>query len=83
MKIIKKLKISDFNHSFSVKGNKEDLLLFEKILQNNGREDDVGWNKVHRHFPNCTIIVVYSDMYTYFSPTSYLGNTHINVKDFL
>ena len=49
MKLIrKKNKVFDIKENFIVTGEKEDLIKFEKILQENGINDDYFWNKVFR-----------------------------------
>ena len=49
MKLIrKKNNVFDIKENFIVAGEKDDLIKFEKILQENGIKDDYFWNKVFR-----------------------------------
>ena len=59
MKLVrKKNKIFDIKENFIVTGEKEDLIKFEKILQENGIKDDYFWNKVFRQVPTAIYIYV-------------------------
>ena len=59
MKLIrKKNKVFDIKENFIVAGEKEDLIKFEKILQENGIKDDYFWNKVFRQVSTAIYINV-------------------------
>lgn len=59
MKLVrKKNKIFDIKENFIVTGEKEDLIKFEKILQENGIKDDYFWNKVFRQVSTAIYINV-------------------------
>ena len=59
MKLVrKKNKIFDIKENFIVAGEKEDLIKFEKILQENGIKDDYFWNKVFRQVSTAIYINV-------------------------
>ena len=59
MKLVrKKNKIFDIKENFIVTGEKEDLIKFEKILQENGIKDDYFWNKVFRQVSTAIYIYV-------------------------
>ena len=59
MKLIrKKNKVFDIKENFIVAGEKEDLIKFEKILQENGIKDDYFWNKVFRQASTAIYIYV-------------------------
>ena len=59
MKLIrKKNKVFDIKENFIVTGEKEDLIKFEKILQENGINDDYFWNKVFRQASTAIYIYV-------------------------
>ena len=59
MKLIrKKNKVFDIKENFIVAGEKEDLIKFEKILQENGINDDYFWNKVFRQASTAIYIYV-------------------------
>ena len=59
MKLIrKKNKIFDIKENFAVAGEKDDLIKFEKILQENGIKDDYFWNKVFRQVSTAIYIYV-------------------------
>lgn len=59
MKLIrKKNKVFDIKENFIVIGEKEDLIKFEKILQENGIKDDYFWNKVFRQVSTAIYIYV-------------------------
>lgn len=59
MKLIrKKNKVFDIKENFIVIGEKEDLIKFEKILQENGIKDDCFWNKVFRQVSTAIYIYV-------------------------
>ena len=59
MKLIrKKNNVLDIKENFIVAGEKEDLIKFEKILQENGIKDDYFWNKVFRQVSTAIYINV-------------------------
>ena len=59
MKLVrKKNKVFDIKENFIVAGEKEDLIKFEKILQENGIKDDYFWNKVFRQVSTAIYINV-------------------------
>lgn len=59
MKLIrKKNNVFDINENFIVAGEKDDLIKFEKILQENGIKDDYFWNKVFRQVSTAIYIYV-------------------------
>ena len=59
MKLIrKKNNVFDIKENFIVAGEKEDLIKFEKILQENGIKDDYFWNKVFRQVSTAIYIYV-------------------------
>ena len=59
MKLIrKKNKVFDIKENFIVAGEKEDLIKFEKILQENGIKDDYFWNKAFRQVSTAIYIYV-------------------------
>ena len=59
MKLIrKKNNVFDIKENFIVAGEKEDLIKFEKILQENGIKDDYFWNKVFRQASTAIYIYV-------------------------
>ena len=59
MKLIrKKNNVFDIKENFIVAGEKEDLIKFEKILQENGIKDDYFWNKVFRQVSTAIYINV-------------------------
>ena len=59
MKLIrKKNNVFDIKENFIVAGEKDDLIKFEKILQENGIKDDYFWNKVFRQVPTAIYIYI-------------------------
>ena len=59
MKLIrKKNNVFDIKENFIVAGEKDDLIKFEKILQENGINDDYFWNKVFRQASTAIYIYV-------------------------
>ena len=59
MKLIrKKIRIFDIEENFTIFGQKDDLLKFEKILQNNGIKNDYYWNKRFRQISTAIYIHV-------------------------